>query len=546
MGRVTITSRPKRWDNSFNEQGGLATQEIERVLASPIFTRLNPQQFSERLSLHDIIKHDTRLRQFKDRQVICGQGDYDSSAYIVLSGQVGILSSEKQQSQTQDQLSKKSFWQKLAQVWNRSRYREVRDLNARNTPADIPCIFIDTLPENPLMVGAGELVGEIAALERSQRTATLYSVGEAELLEIRWQGLRDLMQRDAELKEFVLSRYRERSLFVELKNIPLLAGLEDSALEVLVAAATFQQYGSFDWYTSYKQLLKDRPEQRLQEEQVIIEQGDYLDGLLIVSAGFCRTTENTNNCERTVGYLGKHGLLGLDAIKEASQQGGAVTIKTNVRAIGYVDIITIPTQLVEQYILPLLMSSTSQAACHEHGESGLLEFLVDNRIINGTKTMVIDLERCVRCDECVKACETTHDGNSRFKRIPQAQHNRFMVANACMHCVDPVCMIGCPTGAIQRNKAGGEVIIDPQLCIGCGTCASNCPYDNISMVDIRDQHGHEILDQEKGKPLQQATKCDLCATQNNGPACQRACAHDALKRIDFHSLDEFNQWVAKK
>lgn len=546
MDKVTLTSRPQRWDNSFDEQGGLDEQDIERILASPLLSRLNPQQFSERFSLHDIIKHDTRLKHYQNNQIICAQGDYDNSAYVVLSGQVGIIAGDKQASQTLDQSLKKSVWQKLAQVWNRSRYREVRDLNARNTRADIPCLFINKEPEKPIIVGEGELIGEIAALERSQRTATLYSVGDTELLEIRWQGLRDLMQRDLELKEFVLERYRQRSLFVELKTIPLLSNLNDEIIEELVAAATFQQYGSFDWYSSYKQLLEEKPEQRLLHEQVIIEQGDYLDGLLIVSAGFCRTTENANNSERTVGYLGKHGLIGLNAIQQAALQGGAVTIKTNVRAIGYVDIITIPTRLVEQYILPAIGDVTSSALCEHKGEAGLLEFLVDNRVINGTKTMVIDLERCVRCDECVKACEATHDGNPRFKRIPQAQHHRFMIANACMHCTDPVCMIGCPTGAIQRNKAGGEVIIDPQLCIGCGTCASNCPYENITMVNIRDKHGHEIIDKEQGKPLQQATKCDLCTAQNNGPACQRACAHDALKRVDFHSLDEFNQWVAKK
>ena len=50
-----------------------------------------------------------------------------------------------------------------------------------------------------------------------------------------------------------------------------------------------------------------------------------------------------------------------------------------------------------------------------------------------------------------------------------------MVANACMHCADPVCMIQCPTGAIHRNVYGGEVIINDATCVGCTACAKICP-----------------------------------------------------------------------
>ena len=548
MADITLTSRPKRWDNSFNEAGGLSILEIEKILKTPLLAVLDPEQFTSQIPLLEIIKHDTRLCRYADRQIICGQGDYDTSAYIVLSGQVGILTRDlAHETHNQNTKNKKTVWEKISQCWNQSRYHEQRDLNARNTKSDIPCLFVDKVPENCVTVGPGELVGEIAALSRGQRTATLFSMGDTELVEIRWQGLRDLMQRDATLKKFVFQRYRERSLSVELKNVPLLASLSDEIIEELVASTSFQQYGSFDWYSRYKKLLDEPPEKRLQAEHLIIEEGDYCDGLMIVSAGFCRTSKKANNSERTIGYLGQHGLIGLEAIKTAVKEGGAVTMEQNVRAIGYVDILTIPTTLVEKYILPLVVDS-SVTGCSKDSvsDSGLLEFLVDNRIINGRKTMVIDLERCVHCDECVKACQATHDGNPRFRRIPQAQHNRFMIANACMHCVDPVCMIGCPTGAIQRNKVGGEVIIDPQLCIGCGTCAANCPYENIVMVDIRDQQGREIIDKETNKPVQQATKCDLCVAQNNGPACQRACAHDALKRVDFQSLDEFNRWVNNK
>ena len=119
-----------------------------------------------------------------------------------------------------------------------------------------------------------------------------------------------------------------------------------------------------------------------------------------------------------------------------------------------------------------------------------------------------------------------------------------MVANACMHCSDPVCMIGCPTGAIHRTSMEGQVVINDATCIGCATCANSCPYDNIRMVDIRDANGNFILDEETNRPIVKASKCDLCVDQMEGPACQRACPHDALRRVDMRDLRPIVDWLA--
>jgi len=177
-------------------------------------------------------------------------------------------------------------------------------------------------------------------------------------------------------------------------------------------------------------------------------------------------------------------------------------------------------------------------------EPSMMEFLVENRFINGTATMMIDLDRCTRCDDCVRACASGHDNNPRFVRHgPVMGHH--MVANACMHCVDPVCMIGCPTGAIHRDEDTGSVVINDLTCIGCGTCAASCPYDNIRMVEIRDRTktASILLDPVQGQPILKATKCDLCVDHHGGPACQRACPHDALKRVDMRNLDDLAAWL---
>jgi Fe-S-cluster-containing dehydrogenase component len=117
-----------------------------------------------------------------------------------------------------------------------------------------------------------------------------------------------------------------------------------------------------------------------------------------------------------------------------------------------------------------------------------------------------------------------------------------MITNACMHCTDPVCLIGCPTGAIHRLEGASSVIIDDSTCIGCATCANSCPYNNIKMVDIRDENGDFVLDRE-GLAISRATKCDLCFDQLTGPACVQACPHDALTRINIHDTKKLLQWL---
>ena len=99
----------------------------------------------------------------------------------------------------------------------------------------------------------------------------------------------------------------------------------------------------------------------------------------------------------------------------------------------------------------------------------------------GQNLMLIDLDRCTRCGDCVEACIATHDdGHSRLF-LDGPRFGKYLVPSSCRLCRDPVCMIGCPVGSIQLGEAG-EVVIR-EWCIGCGVCARQCPYDSIQMHD---------------------------------------------------------------
>ncbi|HEY6408925.1 MAG TPA: 4Fe-4S binding protein, partial [Ktedonobacteraceae bacterium] len=103
-------------------------------------------------------------------------------------------------------------------------------------------------------------------------------------------------------------------------------------------------------------------------------------------------------------------------------------------------------------------------------------------VVEGTEVLVIDLDKCIHCDECEEACRRRH-GHSRMNRKGMVVGN-ISIATACRQCQDPVCML-CSRAGIARH-ANGEVYIT-ESCIGCGICAERCPYGAISIVNIEDE-----------------------------------------------------------
>jgi Fe-S-cluster-containing hydrogenase component 2 len=65
------------------------------------------------------------------------------------------------------------------------------------------------------------------------------------------------------------------------------------------------------------------------------------------------------------------------------------------------------------------------------------------------------------------------------------------------------------------------------------------------MVEITDSNGKFAIDEQTHKPIVKATKCDLCADTLGGPACERACPHDALSRVDLTDAASLNSLLAR-
>ncbi|WP_018548555.1 4Fe-4S dicluster domain-containing protein [Streptomyces sp. LaPpAH-108] len=100
----------------------------------------------------------------------------------------------------------------------------------------------------------------------------------------------------------------------------------------------------------------------------------------------------------------------------------------------------------------------------------------------------------------------------------------LMSSDVCKHCTHAGCLDVCPTGALFRTEFG-TVVVQPDICNGCGYCVSGCPY---GVIDRRPVDGR-------------AWKCTLCYDRLKGglePACAKACPTDS---IQFGELDELRE-----
>jgi len=132
--------------------------------------------------------------------------------------------------------------------------------------------------------------------------------------------------------------------------------------------------------------------------------------------------------------------------------------------------------------------------------------------------MVLDLNKCIGCFSCVKACQQKNAlpedvELAHVYKLGERNGHTYFLPTLCMQCEHPACMSVCPTGATYKRK-DGIVKVDVSRCIGCGMCVLACPYRA------------RILHPFTGY----AIKCDFCADrieQGLKPACVEACPRGA-------------------
>ena len=100
----------------------------------------------------------------------------------------------------------------------------------------------------------------------------------------------------------------------------------------------------------------------------------------------------------------------------------------------------------------------------------------------------------------------------------------LMSSDVCKHCTHAACLDVCPTGSLFRTELG-TVVVQEDICNGCGYCVPACPY---GVIDIRPGDGR-------------AWKCTLCYDRTKDgvtPACAQACPTES---IVYGPLDELQE-----
>lgn len=547
---IKIIRKQDRRAKSFDQF--MRDADVDRLLKVPPFNLIEPNKFPASNSLHNIILKDTRILRPQDGEVIYRQGEYGESSFVVLAGKVSEIWDVDPSTLKQDIREKKGIFEALKQLLTSHNTPEQRDVKKYHLAQDMAytatgnksdsVLYLDDVTQLKQDFGSrilpeGESFGHVSAMARSPRESTIISSGSTEVLEIKWQALRDIMKFSKEFRNTIEQAYRENLLAARLRSVELFEGISDAQLQALCNAATFESYGSSTWYSDLKS-NRSLPKDEI-SEPTIVSHGDYTEDLILILGGFARVSSPYSAGVKTEGYKRAGDLFGAEDLFRSMRESGSVGYQHSLSAVGFTDIIRLPGPIVTSLVN--LESFSDEIEVADAEPPSFVEFLVDNLFINGTQVMMINMDRCTECDDCVVACANAHDGNPRFVRSGPKTNN-LMVAHACMHCADPVCMVGCPTGAIHRERGTGTIVINDQTCIGCSTCANNCPYDNIQIVNITGEGGELILD-ESHTPISKATKCDLCFNQRVTPACEYACPTNALKRIDPHDIPDIKSWL---
>ena len=580
-------------------------------------------------------------RSFKPGEVICREGEFGRTAFMIENGSVEIFLKSKM-GHVQNEAKRGilgGFGRFAVGMVSRSRDKSRESEDRRPfIPIDGPVALPYGKPVAPM--GPGDIFGEMTCMSHYPRSATVVAVEECTVLEML-RNVLYIMQRNPNFRRELAEKYRNRAIDNLLRSAPLFAGMRPSEREfdevigrlrrrnsprrcqpgeVIFREGAAADDGSYLVRSGFVKVSKSRPggedvlnyvgpggslgevgalaslsdspraaapagvrtanctalDQvdlipidtdefrilapvfardrqfndlvgrlrqrvslvRFEPGEVIFRQGDRAnDGVYLVRMGFVKVSESRPGGERVLNYVGPGGYVGeigvLSEFPELQDVAPAGVRTATCAALDHVDLVRIEPEdfrnILEEFpaVRPVVVEEarrrllSNSQTLRDLEERPLGDFL-DQGLMNAEKLLVLDLEKCTRCDECTKACSDTHQGVTRLIR-EGLRFDKFLVASSCRSCLDPYCLVGCPVGSISRSPRGEILIAD--WCIGCTLCAENCPYGNINMV--------EEYDKEKKAEVRKATTCDLCSNlgPTAEPSCVYACPHDAAHRM---------------
>jgi Fe-S-cluster-containing dehydrogenase component len=495
-------------------------------------------------------------RTYKKGDVVCREGEFGATAFIIESGKFDVhINSAKGGAAAKPSGGVLSWFRKSAAA------SPGAGAHASGTPrSDSHAALVNEGDRWTAQLSREDLIfGEMACMNQYPRSATITAASDdCQVLEIL-RNVLYMLQRTQASKEKLDQLYRERSLDTHLRKVPLFENLPPGVFAAVL-----------EFLKQRVKLIRAHP------SQVIFREGDRADHFYMVRIGFVKVSRRSSGGERVANYIGPDEFFGeiglLAQIPEIQRALEVSDIRTaTCTALDHVDLVRIDGEdfhwllrafLLDRTVLekvadpfkPLFQRLLDEVARADRSanvadrivqtarerleqnrasqgriESAPLEDFLQQGLMEASNLLVLDLEKCTRCDECVKACADIHHdpvpGNHVTRLIRDGlRFDKYLVASSCRSCLDPYCMVGCPVGSIQRNLDGTILIRD--WCIGCGLCERNCPYGNITM--------HETTGRATAERV--AVTCDYCASADGVARCVYACPHDAAHRMKGSEL----------
>ena len=377
----------------------------------------------------------------------------------------------------------------------------------------------------PLFLKRGAFFGEMSLFSGRRRSGTVTTVSSATLLEVPRKTMLQLMANEPTVKRFLNETFIARAIQTHL--------MREGGEEFVQDLARRAEIKSF------------------RKDEVIFKEGDIGDAFYLIRSGSVKISKREREREVVLKYLPAGQYFGEIALLNPQDSHRIATVTATTQT----EVILIKKDdfdlMLERF--PELGSTLRQSMSHrliEHQAlqlmaskgSGQLDELLKGGVFQGTDVLLIDETKCVRCNNCVTACAATHNGQTRLYRHEGALFGTLKVPTSCRHCENPLCLIDCPPGDAIRRDPRGEVYVDEAKCIGCGKCATNCPYGVIFMMHQKPKTGalgrllgligHTPEETTSDEQPMKAVKCDLCRNDSVGPACVRSCPTGAAFRVN--------------
>ncbi len=383
-------------------------------------------------------------------------------------------------------------------------------------------------------IKAGRIFGEMALISGRPRSAAVIAGKDCVLIEVPRRAMLKLIAANDSVRAYV-----DRVFTIRALERYLVPGIDESLLREVVESATLCQFKA---------------------KETIYKIGDDSAEIHLIRSGSVTLSAKAGGRDIVLQYHAAGQYFGeLDVVAGAKRTQTAVAaIKTEtirIDAKAFMDLLA-KNPAMQEGVRDRFRGQIEQRLLMERDpEKGArMHFLLGEGLGEATDALLIDEALCIRCDQCEKACASTHGNVSRLDREAGATFDNLHVPTSCRHCEHPHCMKDCPPDAIHRAP-NGEVYIQ-NTCIGCGNCERNCPYGVIQMgVQTPEAPslwrwlifgkgpapGSDIHEYPKGS-IKKAVKCDMCGPREAGPACVQACPTGAAIRV---SPEEFFEVLSR-